>query len=208
MILSWLRCGSFNYKNPSIRKKHKTARTAIGPYDSENRGRFSQFIRFLFFGEVSANTDQNFNEKEKKENKEEAAEEEEVNEGEEESTNEELNPHSRQLSSRCRSPKRTPSSCSSLLLLCFVLSSRWLTSLLLFFFLLSFVLILSFMNWSTRLALEMTKDSGKWMVGVESVRLSFQFWIPLHVITISCYQHILDPFLFLFLFSLSFILYL
>ena len=133
-ILSWMRCGSFNYKNPSIRKKHKTARIAIGPYDSENRGQFSQFIRFLFFGEVSANTDQNFNEKEKKENKEEAAEEEEVNEGEEESTNEELNPHSRQLSSRCRSPKRTPSSCSSLLLLCFVLSSRWLTSLLLFFF--------------------------------------------------------------------------
>ena len=89
-----MRCGSFNYKNPSIRKKHRTAQTAIGPYDSENRGRFSRFIRFLFFGEVSANTDQNFNEREKKENKEEA-EEEEVNKGEEESTNEELNPHSR-----------------------------------------------------------------------------------------------------------------
>ena len=61
----------------------------------------------------------------KKEEEEEAEkEEEEDNEEEEESTNEELNPHSKQPSSCRRSPKRTPSSCSSLLLFCFVLSSR------------------------------------------------------------------------------------
>ena len=48
-------CGFFSFKNRSMGKKKGPTQIVVGPYGSENRGRFLRFGRFLFVSAFPVN---------------------------------------------------------------------------------------------------------------------------------------------------------